>query len=248
MIRAAALSLLLGALAAAPAAAQCRLALALGLDVSASVDAQEYRMQLEGVAAALMAPPVRDAILHGGGEVALAVYEWSGWEDQRLLLDWTAVTGPEVLSAISARLVATEREVMSDSTALGMALVTGGTLLGRAQQCWRRVLDVSGDGKNNDGADPDMLEGEPALAGVTVNALVIGADNRRPQDLRAVDIGELSSYFNAHVIRGEGAFVQVALGFADYERAMTRKLLRELEPTAMSEADRPPAPFRQAAR
>jgi hypothetical protein len=96
------------------------------------------------------------------------------------------------------------------------------------------VLDISGDGKNNDGADPDMLEDEPILAGITVNALVIGADEGGEADRHAVAIGELSSYFNAHVIRGPDAFVQVALGFADYERAMTRKLLRELQPAAMS--------------
>ena len=232
MIRALALAAVLAG-AAAPAAA-CRVALAMGIDVSASVDSGEYRLQMEGLAAALNAPPVREVLLGGGGPVALAVYEWSGWEDQRMLLDWTLVTGPEVLAAITARLVATERERMSDSTALGQALLEGGRLLGRAPPCWRQVLDISGDGKNNDGADPDMLDGDPALAGVTVNALVIGADDRSPGDIRAVDIGELSSYFHAHVIRGPGAFVQVALGFADYERAMTRKLLRELEPAAMS--------------
>jgi hypothetical protein len=151
-----------------------------------------------------------------------------------MLLDWTVVTGPDVLAGITGRLATTERERMSDSTALGQALIEGGSLLARAPGCWRSVLDISGDGKNNDGPDPDMLDDEPVLAGVTVNALVIGADDRPTGDLRAADIGELSSYFNTFVIRGPGAFVQVALGFADYERAMTRKLLRELEPAAMS--------------
>lgn len=230
-------SLLLAvALVAASGQAQaCRLALALGLDVSASVDAQEYRMQLEGVAAALQSPPVRDALFNApGGPVAVAVYEWSGWQDQRLLLDWVLVTDEAALGGIAARLVGTERAEMSDSTALGQALLEGGALLARAPRCWRRVLDISGDGKNNDGADPDMLEGEPLLAGVTVNGLVIGADTTDGTDLRAANIGELSSYFHANVIRGPGAFVQVALGFEDYERAMTRKLVRELAPVAMS--------------
>ncbi len=234
-MRAALLALALWA-AAGPAQA-CRVALAMGLDVSASVDAQEYRMQLEGLAAALTSPPVRDAILYGpGGPVAVAVYEWSGWADQRLLVDWVLVTDARVLEGVAARLVATERARMSDSTALGEALMVGGRLLRGAPPCWRQVLDISGDGKNNDGVDPDMLEGEPLLAGVTVNALVIGADDAGASDLRAVDIGELSSYFNAFVIRGPDSFVQVALGFADYERAMTRKLMRELAPVAMSEA------------
>ncbi|HKL61949.1 MAG TPA: DUF1194 domain-containing protein [Woeseiaceae bacterium] len=233
MIRALALAAMLAA-AGAPAAA-CRLALALGLDVSASVDAREYRLQLDGLAAALNAPPVREALLGGGGgPVALAVFEWSGWADQRLLLDWTLVTGPDALAGVTARLLGAERQAMSDSTALGQALLEGGGLLARGPGCWRKVLDVSGDGRNNDGPDPDMLDGDPVLAGVTVNALVIGAEGRGTGDLRAADIGELSSYFQADVIRGPGAFVQVALGFDDYERAMTRKLLREVAPAAMS--------------
>lgn len=226
-------------LSSASAATACRLALALGLDVSASVDAQEYRLQVEGLAAALNAPAVRDALLGDpGGAVAVAIYEWSGWDDQRLIVDWTLLSDATALGAVTAQLVATQRVEMSDSTALGMALLQGGALLQRAPKCWRRVIDISGDGKNNDGADPDMLEGEPLLAGVTVNALVIGADDRTEVDRRAVAIGELSSYFNAHVIRGPDAFVQVALGFADYERAMTRKLLREVQPSAMSALDR----------
>ncbi len=236
MIRALALAAALAG-AAGPASA-CRMALALGLDVSASVDAREYRLQLDGLAAALNAPPVRDALLGGGGPVALAVFEWSGWADQRLLVDWTPVTGPEALAGVTARLVGAERQRMSDSTALGQALLEGAGLLARAPGCWRRVLDISGDGRNNDGPDPDMLDSDPALAGVTVNALVIGADGRGTGDLRAADIGELSSYFRADVIRGPGAFVEVALGFADYERAMTRKLVREIAPAAMSALDR----------
>jgi hypothetical protein len=231
----------LAALAAslpAPALA-CRLALALGLDVSASVDAAEYRLQLDGVAAALEARGVREVLLAGGPPVALAVYEWSGWEDQRLLLDWTRIRSAADLGRVTERLRATRRVSMADSTALGQAILEGARLLQRAPGCWRRVIDISGDGRNNDGIDPERLGAPPLLAGVTVNALVIGADARNPQDLRAAAIGELSSYFNAHVIRGPGAFVQVALGFEDYERAMTRKLLREFEPPPIGAADRP---------
>ncbi len=237
-VRAAALAAAL-ALCSAHSAVACRVALAMGLDVSASVDAQEYRLQIEGLAAALNAPAVREALLGGpGGPVAVAIYEWSGWDDQRVLVDWTLLSDADALAGVTARLVGTRRVEMSDSTALGTALLEGGALLQRAPRCWRRVIDISGDGKNNDGADPDMLDGEPLLAGVTVNALVIGADARSGTDRRAVAIGELSSYFNAFVIRGPDAFVQVALGFADYERAMTRKLLRELQPTAMSALQR----------
>jgi len=209
--------------------APCRLALALGLDVSASVDETEYRLQIAGLAAALSSAPVRGALLAMPDlPVWLAIYEWSGTGAQRLLLGWTKISTPAALDGAIARLVTTERIRMEDSTALGEALLHGGALLASGPQCFRSVLDISGDGTNNDGPDPDMLEGEPLLAGVTVNALVIGADSPEA-DRRQAQIGELSSYFNAYVIRGPDAFVQVALGFADYERAMTRKLLREVQ-------------------
>jgi hypothetical protein len=227
-VRTAALAAAL-ALAAGPAGAACRLALALGLDVSASVDAAEYRLQTEGLAAALGAPSVRGALLADpGAPVALAVYEWSGWADQRLIVDWVSVTDAGVLEGVIGRLAATERQPMDDSTALGAALIWGGALLARAPACDRAVLDISGDGKNNDGPDPDMLEAEVALAGVTVNGLVIGVAGRGPEDMREVMIGEMVAYFHAQVIRGPDAFVEAALGYADYERAMAKKLLREL--------------------
>jgi len=74
-----------------------------------------------------------------------------------------------------------------------------------------------------------------AAKGITVNALVIGADNPSSGDTRQAEIGELSSYFRAEVIAGQDAFVETALGFDDYEAAMTRKLLRELEVLAVSD-------------
>jgi hypothetical protein len=228
LVRAAALAAVL-ALAAGAAEARCRLALALGLDVSASVDAAEYGMQVAGLAAALDSPAVREALLAVPGlPVWIAAYEWAGAGEQRMLVGWTELTGPAALDRVIAGLLTTERAEMEDSTALGEALLFGGTLLARGPGCFRKVLDVSGDGKNNDGPDPDMLDGDPLLAGVTVNALVIGADTADHTDARQVQIGDLSAYFAAHVIRGPGAFVEVALGFPDYQRAMTRKLLREV--------------------
>ena len=246
MVRQAALAACL-ALVSGAAEARCRLALALGLDVSASVDAAEYGLQVAGLAAALDAPAVRQALLGMPGlPVWVAVFEWAGAGEQRLLRGWTELSGPAALDRVIAALLTTERARMEDSTALGEALLYGGALLARGPGCFRQVLDISGDGRNNDGPDPDMLAGDPLLAGVTVNALVIGTEMSGPSDARAVRIGELSAYFAADVILGPGAFVEIALGFADYERAMTRKLLREAEAIAVGGLagpfgdDRPP--------
>ena len=183
-----------GALAGAtPAAAACRLALSLGLDVSSSVDAREYRLQTEGLAAALTAPEVREAFLATPGSPAIA-----------------------------GGLAAQRRSFEQYPTALGLALRFGGAGLA-GQDCTKRTLDLSGDGTNNDGISPEVARRELAMPGITVNGLVIGAN-----------VETLGRYYQRFVIQGPGAFVEVAADYEDFERAMRRKLLRELGVIEMS--------------
>lgn len=214
-----------------PAAARevCRLALVLALDVSGSVDAAEYRLQLDGLAEALTRPEVARTLL-AGPPVALAAFEWSGPRETRPLFGWTMLRGPETLADLAGRLRATERSGMSERTAIGSAMRAGEALLRDGPDCWRRVIDISGDGQSNSGPPPSALR----LDGITVNALVVGADDPSPGDRRAAEISELSSYFRVNVLRGPGAFVQVALGFDDFARAMARKLIREADPAILS--------------
>lgn len=214
----------------------CRQALALGLDVSGSVDALEYRLQLDGLAAALSAPTVRAALFSlPNTPVEILVYEWSGTSDQHILVDWTPIHSPDDIAAIQTTLSSSERRAASPATALGTALLTGKTALDRRQNCWVRTLDISGDGKSNSGPEPQDVRQLLDKAGISVNALVVGADSPGLGDLRQEEIGELASYFQANVIVGPDAFVQTALGFEDYARAMARKLERELQGLEVSE-------------
>lgn len=228
-----ALSLFAGSAYAAQDSAQdCRLALALALDVSGSVDPREYRLQLDGVATALQHPQVRGAFAAiPEAPVALAIYEWSGPAFQRLLVDWRLITGPEAVDAVAAQLRATGRQGGDPSTAIGAALLAGQALMQRAPRCWREVIDVSGDGKSNTGPDPRRIGPSLDRAGITVNGLVIGDASDRPDGLQA--------YFRAYVLQGPGAFVESAIGFESFEAAMVRKLLREMELLAVSEAGTP---------
>lgn len=216
-----------------PASAQdvCRQALALGLDVSGSVDAREYRLQVDGVAAALGSTAVRAALLERvETPVELLVYEWSGPNDQQLLLPWTRITSPQSLDAAIEKLNAIERRAdATPGTALGVAMMRGSQYLAQRSHCWRQTLDISGDGKSNLGPRPRSTKPKLATTGITINALVIGADDPAIGDIRQGEIGELSAYFNAEVILGADAFVEVALGFEGYAEAMERKLLRELD-------------------
>lgn len=218
------------------AAAGCRQALALGLDVSGSVDLREYRLQLDGLVTALNDPEVTALLLaRPDAPVALTVFEWSGATDQAVLVPWTTITDRTSLDGVSTRLAHVERRLASPSTALGVAMEVGARLLDEKTECWKRTLDISGDGISNFGPRPRDVKPGLATRGITVNALVIGADAPASGDKRQAEIAELSSYFRAEVITGADAFVQTALGFEDYAAAMTLKLKRELSSIAVSQ-------------
>ncbi len=234
-------------LAAGMAAAECRQALALGLDVSGSVDAREYRLQMGGVATALDTGEVRDKLLAmPGAPVRLMVFEWSGPGDQAVVVPWTTIDGGVTIDSVISTLRATERRDASPGTALGVAMKEGERHLSRQSACWKRTLDLSGDGKSNLGPRPRDIRDSIAASGITINALVIGVDDPKISDIRQDEIGELSSYFRAEVIMGPDAFVQTAIGFSDYARAMTQKLIRELDGLVFSELSSAPLPPRPA--
>lgn len=213
-------ALLLAALLLPQQAEACRLALALALDVSSSVDARDYALQAEGLATALEDTDVVEAIFHPSGPVALAVYEWSGREQQVMVQDWVMIETPADLAALTATIRANPRSHNQFPTALGYALSFGALLLARAPACDARTLDVSGDGMANEGYAPVLAFRNFDFDGITVNGLVVGGSTKP----------ELVAYYLSHVIHGEGAFVEVAEDYDDYGRAMRRKLLRELEP------------------
>lgn len=213
----------------------CRQALALGLDVSASVDAREYRLQLNGLAEALNAPPVRRALLQSPqAPVHILVYEWSGPSDQVVLADWTAIRSGADISVLQETLRQVRRREATPGTSLGPAMRFAAEKLQERRNCWRRTLDISGDGKANAGPRPADMRMELSAQGITVNALVIGADSPNFGDQRQIEIGELSAYFATNVITGPDSFVQTALGYDAYAEAMTRKLERELQGQVIS--------------
>lgn len=227
--------------------AQCRQALALGLDVSGSVDAREYRLQMDGLAAALDSAKVRQALMvMPGAPVDLLVYEWSGPEDPTVILPWTTVADPPTLDAIIGQLRATERRQATPGTALGLAMREGVKHLESRAHCWKRTLDLSGDGKSNLGPRPVDVKPEIAPTGITINALVIGADAPALGDIRQAEISGLSAYFQHSVIVGSDSFVETALGFEDYAAAMARKLERELETLMLGAPEVDAVPFRAA--
>jgi hypothetical protein len=212
-----------------PAAAACRLALALALDVSGSVDQTEYVLQMNGVAEALGDAEVQAALFAMPDvPVAMAIFEWSSSSYQRVIQDWVLLSTPADIDALRARLLGWSRQVAPEATGLGAALEFGAGLMRRGPACWDQTLDVSGDGKNNDWPIPQRLRNEGRLGTMTVNALVVAREFLSTEDMTPNGVAELSAYFQARIIHGPAAFVEVALGYEDYADAMRRKLLREL--------------------
>ncbi|MEE9428388.1 MAG: DUF1194 domain-containing protein [Paracoccaceae bacterium] len=220
--------------------ASCRQALALGLDISGSVDAAEYRLQMDGLANALLDADVQAAFLAiPGAEVRLFIYEWGGFGTQRVLVQWTDITDAQVLASIADILHSTKRLPHDPATAIGKAMLFGAEALVDQGDCWRMTLDLSGDGKSNIGPLPAQSKRQPLLADITVNALVIGVNtlpfSQRPSN-ESVD---LVRYFVSQVIRGPNAFVESAEVFEDFQAAMARKLLKELETRAVGALELP---------
>ena len=203
---------------AAPAAA-CRLALLLAMDVSASVDSDEFTLQRNGLASALIAPEVEAAFLSSPDPVALAAFEWSGQWNQRVILDWRLIRGPEDLLQAAEDLSVARRGATGFPTSIGYALAYAAGLMKSAPDCVRHTIDLSGDGKNNHGFPPALAYQNFPLGHVIVNALAIGG---------AIEASDLTAYYRREVIQGPNAFVEVAQSHNDFERAMRRKLEREV--------------------
>jgi hypothetical protein len=198
------------------ARAECRLALALAFDVSRSVSARDYIIQRDGLLAALADPAVVSAFLSPGEPVAFALYEWSHSVQQTMVVDWVLVRSPADLAALRGLILHHERSGTAGTTALGAALRFGRGLMERAPPCADWVIDISGDGQNNSGVDPALVYAA-GFGDIRVNGLAIRSYER-----------DVAAYYREQVIRGPGAFVEVADTFADFPRAIRRKLIREL--------------------
>ena len=181
------------------------------------MDAGEDALQRGGLAAALDAPEVRAAVL-GHGPVALGAYEWSGKWRQYWILPWRVIRTAADLDRAILEVGGSVREETRYPTALGYAIGWAARAFRDGPACTDWTLDISGDGVNNDGFEPRLAYESFPLEGVTVNGLVIGGD------------AGLVRYYETEVIRGPFSFVEVARGYPDFERAMRRKLVRELTP------------------
>ncbi len=193
----------------------CDLALALAVDVSGSVDHEEYRLQMDGLALALRDGVIAEALVRGRAQVMLV--QWSGASRQQVAIPWTTLDSFDAVEQF-ADLVATSPRIWRNySTAIGDAMAFVLPAFEQVRQCSRLLIDVSGDGPSNEGQPPRDTHQSLLRAGITVNAIAIEASEP-----------DLTAYFFENVIVGEGAFVITASSFREYPDRIRKKLLREV--------------------
>ncbi len=195
------------------------LELVLAVDASSSVSAEEFELQVRGLAEAFRDPRVVQAIRASGDlGLAVALMQWSDDRKQVLAIDWTLVRDEASTLAFSQALADTPRFLVGGGTAIGAALEYAiaqlelNGFVGR-----RKVIDVSGDGRANQGAHPVHLRDAAVALRITINGLVIL--NEDPT---------VDSYYFANVIGGTGAFVMTANDYEAYARAILTKLIKEI--------------------
>ena len=194
----------------------CETALLLSIDVSGSIDAGDYRLQTEGLATALSDPEVAEALV--AGQVALAVVQWSGTDEQALVLSWRRMLAPEDVTRFAARAAAIPRAFSGSDTAVGQALRFATAQFAAVPDCRRKVIDISGDGQENAGFTDARARSEAIDAGLMINAIAI--EEPGP----AIPI---TTYYRNWIIT-PGGFVVTARGLQDYAETLRLKLLREL--------------------
>jgi len=219
-------SLLTASAGAAPAGEQVDMALVIATDVSYSVDPDEARFQREGAMAAFLSPEVVKAIQGGPlGRIAVAYIDFGTYKQDRVISEWHVVYDKATADAF-ADVLASKSTTRGTWTSITSGLETAERMLETSgYRATRRVIDVSGDGPNNDGPMIDGVREKLVAKGITINGLPImtEADKFDPYYLP-----DLDKYYAGCVIGGPGAFIQVAHGFEDLARAVRRKLILEI--------------------
>jgi len=219
-----------GSTPAVPSAQQVDVALVIVTDVSYSVDDNEARFQREGAIAAFRNADVVKAIQAGSlGRIAVTYIDFSSYGAVKIIAGWHVVHDKASADAFAEALAAKPR-TQGVQTSISSGLELAERLLDTSgYTANKRVIDVSGDGPNNDGHLVAPVRDEIVAKGIVINGLPIMTEADK---FDVYYLPDLDKYYAGCVIGGPGAFIQVAHGFEDLERALRRKLLLEISDAA----------------
>jgi Protein of unknown function (DUF1194) len=215
-----------------PAMAEERvdLLLVLAADISRSVDAEKFKLQREGYAAAITNPKVITAIQSvETGRIAICLVEWSGSTAQTVAVDWTSIGTSEEARAFADRILAAPRAFM-ERTSISAGIDYSMQQFARSPfAASRRIIDVSGDGTNNIGREVEAARDDAIRQGVTINGLaILSAVPLATNPTHTHPPGGLLKYYEDNVIGGPGAFALAAEGHEAFGRSILSKLIKEI--------------------
>jgi hypothetical protein len=200
--------------------------LVLAVDVSYSMDMDELAIQREGYAQALVSKDFLQALKTGpNGKVAVTYFEWAASSDQKIIIPWRVIDGPESADAVAAEILKTpirraSRTSISGAIYFAMPLFDDSPYKGL-----RRVIDISGDGPNNNGGPITIARDEALSKGIIINGLPIMV---KEPSYSTMDIDNLDYYYEDCVIGGPGSFVVSIKDREKFKEAIRTKLLLEV--------------------
>lgn len=198
----------------------------LAVDVSRSMSPDELEIQRRGYAEALTSPEVIGAIRSGMlGRIAITYVEWAGEYSQRVVVPWQLLESPGDAEEIAGRITAHFDTGLRRTSISGALLYAADDFDGNGFEGLRRVIDVSGDGPNNQGRPVTRARDAALEAGFIINGLPLMTSDAL-SELWGID--DLDIYYRNCVIGGPGAFVLPVLDWDQFAEAVKRKLVLEI--------------------
>ncbi|HWV97435.1 MAG TPA: DUF1194 domain-containing protein [Xanthobacteraceae bacterium] len=200
--------------------------LVLAVDVSYSMDIDELTVQREGYAQAIVSKDFLQALKTGpNGKIAITYFEWAAATDQKIIIPWRIIDGPESADAVAAEILKTpvrraSRTSISGAINFAMPLFEQNPYHGL-----RRVIDISGDGPNNNGMPVTVARDAALEKGVVINGLPVMV---KEPSYSTMDIDNLDYYYEDCVIGGPGSFVVPIKSSAAFSEAIRTKLVMEV--------------------
>jgi hypothetical protein len=200
--------------------------LVLAVDVSYSMDMDELAIQREGYAQAIVSKEFLQALKTGpNGKISVTYFEWAASSDQKIIIPWRVIDGPETADAVANEIMKTpirraSRTSISGAINFAMPLFEENPYRGL-----RRVIDISGDGPNNNGAPVTGARDTAIGKGITINGLPIMV---KEPSYSTMDIDNLDFYYEDCVIGGPGAFVVTIKDRDKFKEAIRTKLVLEV--------------------
>lgn len=200
--------------------------LVLAVDVSYSMDVDEQRAQRLGYVEAIRSPEVVAAIRSGlHGRIAVSYLEWAGSYSQHLVVDWKVIEDERSAGTFADALMESELQRFFRTSISEGLIFAAGLFRDSGYEGIRKVIDISGDGPNNQGRLVEAARDEVLASGITINGLPIMI--KRPT-VGWYDIPNLDEYYRRCVIGGAGSFIVPVRDPAAFAEAIRRKLVLEI--------------------